>query len=184
LWVHKHATQESYLTVVYIEEFRGSFRFFLFVLSTFSKFDVKNRFFAKNIFVATNAKMPFYQKKKGVTNSHHPHQAFRENFEIKSIWFSGIFLPWVYFFHQGGIKKGKNKLFENHKNKQLFVRFWWSFSQLKKTLFRPTVQTKNIFFGNISKFQHEMFFFICVSSQKKEEHPHEKNLLLTNWTLV
>jgi hypothetical protein len=70
------------LTVVYIEEFGGSFRFFLFVLSTFSKFDVKNRFFEKNIFVATNAKTPFYEKKKGVMNPHHPHQAFRENFEI------------------------------------------------------------------------------------------------------
>ena len=67
-----------FLTVACIGQFGGSFRFFLSVLSTFSKFDEKNHFFAKNIFVATDGKTAIYQKKKDVTICHHPSRTFEK----------------------------------------------------------------------------------------------------------
>ena len=70
----------------------GEFSFFLSVLSTFSKFDEKNRFFAKNIFVAlTNAKTAIYQKKKGVTICHHPSRTFEKTWRSHPYVFGNCF---------------------------------------------------------------------------------------------
>jgi len=74
------------------------------MLSTFSKFDEKNRFFAKNIFVATNEKTAIYQQKKRRHDSSSPLQDLRENMKISSIRFWELFyleFPPFFLFYQG-----------------------------------------------------------------------------------
>jgi hypothetical protein len=64
------------------------------MLSTFSKFDEKNHFFAKNIFVATDGKTAIYQKKKTSRFVITPPGPSRKHEDLIHT-FLGIVLPWI-----------------------------------------------------------------------------------------